>query len=90
MSKQINSMSKREILESLYHEQNQSSATLSRLFTAVARSLDIDPAKLAETFVDDKANQEYVDAFNKAVKEHHAKEHAAEQSPEIPPDAQIE
>jgi hypothetical protein len=90
MSKQINSMSKREILESLYHEQNQSNATLSRLFTAVARSLNIDPAKLAENFSDDKANQEYVDQFNKAVKEQHAQNHSTEQSTEIPPDAQIE
>lgn len=73
-------MSKREILESLYAEQNQSNATLSRLFTAVARSLDIEPSKLAEMFGDDKGNQEYVDEFNKAVKELHAKQHQHEQS----------
>lgn len=69
---QINSMSKRQILESLYQEQNQSNVTLSRLIIAVARAADLDPQKLADLFVDDKGNQDYVEKFNVAVKEKHA------------------
>ncbi len=73
MSKsQINNLSKRQILESLMYEQNQSNATLSRLITAVARTAGIDPEKLAEMFIDDKANQEYVEKFNIGVKAKHA------------------
>lgn len=73
MSKsQINNLSKRQILESLMYEQNQSNATLSRLITAVARTAGVDPEKLAEMFIDDKANQEYVEKFNLGVKAKHA------------------
>ena len=54
------------------YEQNQSNATLSRLITAVARTANIDPEKLAEMFIDDKANQEYVEKFNLGVKAKHA------------------
>ncbi|HAG27403.1 TPA: hypothetical protein DCG61_01305 [Patescibacteria group bacterium] len=78
MSKsQLNNLSKRQILESLMYEQNQSNATLSRLITAVARTAGIDPDKLAENFIDDKANQEYVAKFNAGVKAKHAGNHAA-------------
>lgn len=69
---QINNLSKRQILESLMYEQNQSNATLSRLITAVARTAGVDAEKLAEMFIDDKANQEYVETFNLAVKDKHA------------------
>ncbi len=72
---QINNLSKRQILESLMYEQNQSNATLSRLITAVARTAGIDPEKLAENFIDDKANQEWVEKFNLGVKSRHAEQH---------------
>lgn len=74
---QINQLSKRQILESLMYEQNQSNATLSRLITAVARTAGIDPEKLAENFIDDKANQEWVEKFNQGVKAKHAQNHPA-------------
>ncbi len=72
---QINQLSKRQILESLMYEQNQSNATLSRLITAVARTAGIDPEKLAENFIDDKANQEWVEKFNHGVKAKHSQNH---------------
>lgn len=79
MSKsQLNNLSKRQILESLMYEQNQSNATLSRLITAVARTAGIDPEKLAETFIQDKENQEYVEKFNLGVKAKHASNHPSE------------
>lgn len=74
-STEINKLSKRQILESLMYEQNQSNATLSRLITAVARTAGLDPEKLAEKFVEDKDNQEWVEKFNLAVKANHAKNH---------------
>ena len=74
MSKsQLNNMSKKEILQSLMYEQNQSNATLSRLITAVARTANVDAKKLAEMFTQDKENREYVEQFNVAVKEFHTK-----------------
>lgn len=76
MSKsQLNNLSKRQILESLMYEQNQSNATLSRLVTAVARTAGIDPEKLAEHFIDDKGNQEFIDKFNTSVKSKHTEVH---------------
>lgn len=74
---QLNQLSKRQILESLMQEQNQSNVTLSRLITAVARTAGIDPVKLADLFVDDQGNQEYVEKFNTAVREKHAAAHKA-------------
>ncbi len=71
-------MSKKEILQSLMYEQNQSNATLSRLITAVARTAGVDANKLAEMFTQDKENQDYVEQFNVAVKEVHAKRMATE------------
>jgi hypothetical protein len=71
-------MSKKEILQSLMYEQNQSNATLSRLITAVARTAGVDAEKLAEMFTQDKENQDYVEKFNVAVKETHAKRLAQE------------
>ena len=73
-------MSKRQILESLMYEQNQSNATLSRLITAVARTANLDSDKLAEIFIDDKGNQEFIDKFNLAVKAKHAEAHASEKA----------
>ena len=75
---QINNLSKRQILESIMYEQNQSNVTLSRLITAVARTANLDPEKLAELFIDDKGNQEFVDKFNTAVKAKHTDAHADE------------
>ncbi len=75
---QLNNLSKRQILESLMYEQNQSNATLSRLVTAVARTAGLDPKKLAEHFIDDKANQEFIDIFNTEVKSQHLTAHADE------------
>ena len=74
---QLNNLSKRQILESLMYEQNQSNATLSRLITAVARTAGVDPDVLAANFIDDKANQEYVEKFNAGVKAKHAANHSA-------------
>lgn len=76
---QLNNLSKRQILESLMYEQNQSSVTLSRLITAVARTSGVNPEKLAEMFIDDKGNQEFVETFNNFVKAKHAERHAASQ-----------
>ncbi len=82
---QLNNLSKRQILESLMYEQNQSNVTLSRLITAVARTSGLDPEKLAEHFIDDKANQEYVEKFNANVRAQHADKHAhGEPSPKVP------
>jgi hypothetical protein len=75
---QLNNLSKRQILESLMYEQNQSNATLSRLITAVARTAGLDPEKLAANFIDDKANQEFVDQFNTGVKAKHTEVHKDE------------
>lgn len=75
---QLNNMSKKEILQSLMYEQNQSNATLSRLITAVARTAGVDAKKLAEMFTQDKENQDFVEEFNNAVKEVHAKRVATE------------
>ncbi len=77
---QLNNMSKKEILQSLMYEQNQSNATLSRLITAVARTANVDAKKLAEMFTQDKENQEYVEQFNVAVKEFHTKRAASEKT----------
>jgi hypothetical protein len=66
---EINKMSKRQILESLYYEQNQSTATLSRFFTAIARLQGIKPEDLAKAFAEDQANQEYVQKFNSTLRE---------------------
>ncbi len=89
-STEINKLSKRQILESLMYEQNQSNATLSRLITAVARTAGVDPEKLAEIFIDDKANQEWVEKFNQGVKAKHVANHPEgdhghdhEKSPEV-------
>ncbi len=71
-------MSKREILESLMYEQTQSNATLSRLITAVARTSNLDPLKLAEAFIDDKGNQDFIDTFNLQVKAKHAEAHTGD------------
>jgi hypothetical protein len=73
---QLNNLSKRQILESLMYEQNQSNATLSRLITAVARTIGAEPEKLAQMFVDDQGNQEFVEKFNTYVKAHHATKQA--------------
>ncbi len=78
---QLNSMSKKEILQSIMYEQNQSNATLSRLITAVARTAGVDPQKLAEMFVDDKGNQEFIETFNLGVKAKHASNHPNEGVP---------
>ncbi len=86
---QINQLSKRQILESLYQEQNQSNVTLSRLITAVARSIDIDPVRLAEMFTDDKGNQAFVEKFNEAVKEKHATAHTPTVNPDNVPNAAL-
>ena len=79
---QLNNMSKKEILQSLMYEQNQSNATLSRLITAVARTAGVDATKLAEMFTQDKENQDYVEQFNVAVKEVHTKRVASEKADE--------
>lgn len=65
----INKMSKRQILESLYYEQSQSTATLSRFFTAIARLQGIKPEDLAKAFAEDQANQDYVQKFNTILRE---------------------
>lgn len=77
---QINQLSKRQILESLMYEQNQSSSTLSRLITAVARTANVDPEKLADMFIDDQGNQEYINKFNASVKTKHAHKVTEQQS----------
>jgi hypothetical protein len=70
---ELNKLSKRQILESLYYEQNQATATLSRFFTAIARLQGISPENLAKAFAEDEANQEYVKKFNETLRELQAK-----------------
>ena len=82
---QLNNLSKRQILESLMYEQNQSNATLSRLVTAVARTAGIDPEILATNFIDDKANQEYISKFNASVKAKHQDKHSPTDSQDADP-----
>lgn len=65
----LNKLSKRQILESLYFEQSQATATLSRFFTAIARLQGIAPEDLAKAFSEDKENQEYVQKFNQTLRE---------------------
>jgi hypothetical protein len=65
---EINKLSKRQILESLYYEQNQSTTTLSRFVTTVARMQNIDPVELAKAFNDDALNQDYIKRFNDALR----------------------
>ena len=75
------------------YEQNQSNATLSRLITAVARTAGLSPEKLAEMFIDDKGNQEYVDQFNAMVKSKHVtahKDEAAAIAPDTAPEVSAE
>jgi prolyl-tRNA editing enzyme YbaK/EbsC (Cys-tRNA(Pro) deacylase) len=66
---EINKLSKRQILESLYYEQSQSTATLSRFFTAIARHQGISPEDLAKAFSADEDNHQYVEKFNQALRE---------------------
>jgi len=69
MASELNKLSKRQILESLYYEQSQSTATLSRFFTAIARLQGITPEDLAKAFAEDEKNQEYVQKFNQTLRE---------------------
>jgi|GEM_PF-998900 len=80
---ELNKMSKRQILESLYYEQSQSTATLSRFFTAIARLQGIKPEDLAKAFSEDEANQEYVQKFNATLREMQSQKVAA---PDLPKD----
>lgn len=68
-STEFNKLSKRQILESLYYEQSQSTATLSRFFTAIARLQGINPDDLAQAFSEDEQNQEFVKKFNEKLRE---------------------
>jgi len=70
---ELNKLSKRQILESLYYEQNQATATLSRFFTAIARLQGISPEDLAKAFAEDEKNQEYVQKFNQTLREQQPK-----------------
>jgi hypothetical protein len=65
----INQLSKRQILESLYQEQTQGNATLSRLFTALARTMNVNPEDLAKNFADQTGNHEFISKFNKILNE---------------------
>lgn len=73
---EINKLSKRQILESLYYEQNQSSVTLTRLVTAIARLQNVKPEDLAKAFAEAEANQEFVQKFNDALKSQQIPENA--------------
>ncbi len=85
MSKaEINKLSKRQILESLYYEQSQSTATLSRFFTAIARTQGISPEDLAKNFSEDEANQEYVQKFNQSLRELQEQKTSATTPVELP------
>ena len=64
----INKLSKRQILESLYYEQSQGNATVSRLVTTLARISRINPEDLAKGFADHQANQEFAQRFNEALR----------------------
>jgi hypothetical protein len=76
-SSELNKLSKRQILESLYYEQSQSTATLSRFFTAIARIQGINPGDLAKAFAEDEKNQEYVQKFNTTLREMQAEKSQA-------------
>lgn len=87
---ELNRLSKRQILESLYQEQSQGNATLSRLVTALARSLNVNPEELAKNFHDNEGNQAYVVQFNNAigrlhsasVEDHSGHDHGSEEVPQ--------
>lgn len=64
---QLNQMSKKDILNSLLMQQNQSSATMNRLIVALAQAAKISPEEFAKFFVDSKAGQEYADKLNSAI-----------------------
>ncbi len=78
----INKLSKRQILESLYYEQSQGNATISRLVTTLARVSKVSPEELAQAFADGSANQEFAQKFNQALKNQPTTETPAEQTSE--------
>ncbi len=87
---ELNRLSKRQILESLYQEQSQGNATLSRLVTALARTMEVNPEELAKNFHDNEGNQAYIVQFNNAIgrlhsapqEDHTGHNHEAEEAPQ--------
>jgi len=61
---QINKLSKREIFENLYYEQQQSTTMLNRLIIALAAKSGVSPEDLATTFNDSQKVADYADKFN--------------------------
>ncbi len=64
---QLNQLSKREILESLFERQQQDNSTLNRLVLAVALSAGLDAKEVAKKFTDAVATGAFADEFNKAL-----------------------
>lgn len=87
---ELNRLSKRQILESLYQEQSQGNATLSRLVTALARTMEVNPEELAKNFHDNEGNQAYIVQFNNAIgrlhsssqEDHTGHNHEVEEAPQ--------
>ncbi len=77
---QLNSLSKREILESLLARQQQDSTTMNRLVLAIALAAGLDAEAVAQKFADAAATGEYAEKFNKALDSEFSKRQA--QAPE--------
>lgn len=64
---QLNQLSKREILESLFERQQQDNSTLNRLVLAVALAAGLKPEDVAKKFTDAVATGAFADEFNKTL-----------------------
>ncbi len=64
---QLNQLSKREILESLFERQQQDNSTLNRLVLAVALAAGLDAKEVAKKFTDAVATGAFADEFNKTL-----------------------
>lgn len=64
---QLNQLSKREILESLFERQQQDNSTLNRLVLAVALAAGLKPEEVAKKFMDAVATGTFADEFNKTL-----------------------
>lgn len=80
---QLNSLSKREILESLLSRQQQDVSTLNRLVVSVAMAAGLDPEVIAEKFADPNLTTDFANTFNKALDAAFQKRNAAA-APETP------
>lgn len=86
---QLNSLSKREILESLLSRQQQDSTTMNRLVLAIALAAGLDAEMVAEKFADAAATGEFAEKFNKALDAEFSKKQAQAPQPSVAPSEQV-